>query len=263
MQLAQEIIGDRKMGTSQSSNGSPSNVPMVPPWAAPNSPIAEPGRFGPARRNLGNFMGGGQASSMRKGIGQYIKKGYGGSKTATSRLSGTTQKATTLFNALGSEQNPFTQSGGALDPILLTGKSAEEVMDAIVEVVAPVDGTQDTEASRESVKNALCELLEKFPEADLKNLDDSQRLFALERFVSDDVFRRINLDLGKTILSKAPNATLGLSRLKEIRDYVRQTVAESFRKNINERTPLTSDQIKNIVDNSIRETFEVFEGYAE
>ncbi|MFV5407170.1 hypothetical protein VXQ92_21160, partial [Acinetobacter sp. 228] len=106
-------------------------------------------------------------------------------------------------------------------------------------------------------------LLEKFPEADLKNLDDSQRLFALERFVSDDVFRRINLDLGKTILSKAPNATLGLSRLKEIRDYVRQTVAESFRKNINERTPLASDQIKNIVDNSIRETFEVFEGYAE
>lgn len=247
------------MGTSQSSKGSPSNVPMVPAWAAPNASIAESGRFGPARRNIGNFMGDGQPSSMRKGVGQYVKKGYGGSKTATSRMAGTVQKASTFFDAL----SPSSQNGSAIDPVLLAGKSADEVMDAIVEVVAPIDGTQDTEASRESVKNALCELLEQFPNADLANLDDTQRLFALEKFVADDVFRRIYLDLGQIIQSKAPNITTGLSRLKEIKDYVKETVAASFRKNNQSGIPLVSNQIKSIVNNAIQETFTVFEEYAE
>lgn len=247
------------MGTSQSSKGSPSNVPMVPAWAAPNAPIAESGRFGPARRNIGSFMGDGQSSSMRKGVGQYVKKGYGGSKTATSRMAGTVQKASTFFDAL----SPSSQNGPAIDPVLLAGKSADEIMDAIVEVVAPIDGTQDTEASRESVKNALCELLEQFPNADLANLDDTQRLFALEKFVADDVFRRIYLDLGQIIQSKAPNITTGLSRLKEIKDYVKETVAASFRKNNQSGIPLVSNQIKSIVNNAIQETFTVFEEYAE
>lgn len=247
------------MGTSQSSKGSPSNVPMVPSWAAPNAPIAEPGRFGPARRSIGNFMGDGQRSSMRKGIGQYIKKGYGGSKTATTRMAGTVQKASTFYDAL----SPLAQDGQVRDPLLLAGKSADEIMDAIVEVVAPTDGTQDTEASRESVKNALCDLLEQYPDADLTNLDDKQRLYALEKFVSEDVFRRINLDLWKTIQSKAPNVTVAMSRLKEIKDYVKETVAASFRKSTQNGIPIVSGQIKEIVNNAIQETFIVFEEYAE
>ncbi|QZD33511.1 hypothetical protein ABEKA_3255 [Acinetobacter lwoffii] len=247
------------MGTSQSSKGSPSNVPTAPSWVAPNSPIAESGRFGPARRNIASFMVDGQSSSMRKGVGQYIKKGYGGSKTATSRMAGTVQKASTFFDAL----NPTTQAGAVIDPVLLAGKSADEIMDAIVEVVAPIDGTQDTESSRDSVKNALCELLEKFPNADLANLDDTQRIYALEKFVADDVFRRIYLDLGQIIQSKAPNMTIGLSRLKEIKDYVKETVAASFRKNTQNGIPLISNQIKSIVSTAIQETFSVFEDYAE
>ena len=65
------------MGTSQSSNGSPSGVPMVPPWAEPNAPISESGRFGSAKRNLGEFIGNGNKGSMQRGIGQYIKKDMG------------------------------------------------------------------------------------------------------------------------------------------------------------------------------------------
>ncbi|HEO1792095.1 TPA: hypothetical protein VAM27_000965 [Acinetobacter baumannii] len=174
-------------------------------------------------------------------------------------MAGTVQKASTFFDAL----NPSAQNGSVIDPVLLAGKSADEIMDAIVEVVAPIDGTQDTEASRESVKNALCELLEQFPNADLANLDDTQRLFALEKFVADDVFRRIYLDLGQIIQSKAPNVTIGLSRLKEIKDYVKETVAASFRKNTQTGIPIVSNQIKSIVNNAIQETFIVFEEYAE
>lgn len=291
------------MGTSQSSNGSPSGVPMVPPWvpdiplppqsadgadagaepgvpgdgaAAPPSPqnagaappqtnpIAPARRFSGANRNMGDFAKRGDRANMRRGLGQYIKKGYGGSATATRRMGGTAQAAQSLYSALsGGTANPFAAPGGALDPALTAGRSANEVMDAVVEAVCPIDGTQDAEASRTSIKDALADVLNQYPDADLLNLQQEQRELAIERFVSADVFRRIDLDLGKSIRDKAPNAVTGLGRLKEVREYVRETVAASFRRLREAGQRLVAGRITAVVQSAIREAFQVFEGYAE
>jgi hypothetical protein len=80
--------------------------------------------------------------------------------------------------------------GSPLDPALLAGRSVQEVMDAVVEAVRPIDGTQDAEATRAAIRDALSELLTRFPEADLLNLDPEQRSFAIERYSAIDVFRR-------------------------------------------------------------------------
>jgi hypothetical protein len=285
------------MGTSQSSSGSPSGVPMVPPWvpdlplpappaegeppdAAPEQsepvdpaprteprqpiPVAPARRFLGANRNLGDYARSGDGASMRRGVGQYVKKGYGGSVTATRRMGGTAQAAQALYSALSSgPENPYTAPGSPLDPALTAGRSADDVMDAVVEAVRPVDGTQDAEASRTSIKDALSDVLKQFPDADLRDLKQEQRDLAIERFVAGDVFRRIDLDLGKTIREKSPNAATGLGRLKEIREYVRETVAASFRKLREVGQVLVAGKITRIVQNALRETFQVFEGYAE
>ncbi|NQY00416.1 MAG: hypothetical protein HRT70_04675 [Flavobacteriaceae bacterium] len=293
------------MGTSQSSNGSPSGSPMVPPWTpdipssqqpdagvdgdtpdnAPDtsttppadgnesssgqegnkdSPIAPPSRFGGARRSMGDYARTGDSSSMKKGLGQYVRKGYGGSATATRRLAGTAITAQSLFSALSTgDNNRYSGEGSALDPAALSGKTAYEVMDIIVEAVAPVDGTQDTEASRESIKDALADLLNAYPNANLNDLSAEQKELAIERFVSGDVFRRIDLDLGKCIREKARNTSSALGRLKEIKDYVRETVYSAFRSLKEIGHVITNNTVVGIVQNSIRETCEVFEGYAE
>ena len=291
------------MGTSQSSNGSPSGVPMVPPWVpdiplppqptegadagaesggsddgaqppsskpdsgvAPTQPIpvAPARRFSGANRNLGDFAKRGDQGSMRRGLGQYVKKGYGGSATATRRMGGTAQTAQALYSALsGGSANPYAAPGGALDPALTAGRSANEVMDAVVEAVCPVDGTQDAEASRTSIKDALADVLNQYPDADLLNLQQEQRELAIERFVSADVFRRIDLDLGKSIRDKAPNFVTGLGRLKEVREYVRETVAASFRRLREAGQRLVAGRITAVAQSAIREAFQVFEGYAE
>jgi hypothetical protein len=77
------------------------------------------------------------------------------------------------------------------------------------------------------------------------------------------VFQRLSLDLGKALLEKAPSATAALSRLKQVKDYVKETVASSFRKLRDAGRRLTSGNIESIVRIALRDTFEVFEGYAE
>jgi hypothetical protein len=103
-------------------------------------------------------------------------------------------------------------------------------MDAVVEAVRPADGTQDAESSRAAIKESLSELLTVFPDADLLNLTDDQRGAAIERFVAIDVYRRAVLDIGKTIQEKAPTASVGLSRLKEVKDYIKQGLHRANRR---------------------------------
>lgn len=285
------------MGTSQSSNGPLGGVPMIPPWvppppdgempdegapppeegkpdgpedspSAPSPPAPVPsapdGRFGPARLNLGKFARTGEANSMRRGLGHYVRKGYGGAGTAVRRSGGTASTAGALYGALtdvavGRPAPP----GSPLDPALLAGRSAQEVINAVVEAVRPVDGTLDAEAGRAAIRDALSELLTRFPEADLLNLSDAQRSFAVERYVAFDVFRRFCLDAGKAIQDKAPSAATALSRLKQVRDYVKETVAAAFRKLRDAGRGITSGRVGRVVRDALRDTYEVFEGYAE
>lgn len=178
-------------------------------------------------------------------------------------MGGTAQTAQALYAALsGGSDTLLPSAGHILDPALLAGKSADDVMDALVEAVRPVDGTQDSEAGRASIKDALAEVLSRFLDADLLNMQQNQRELAIELFVANDVFRRINLDVGRSIREKAPNAAAGLGRLKEVRDYVRQTVSASFRKLKEKGQSLVSGRILQIAQSAIRETFQVFEGYA-
>lgn len=234
-----------------------------PTQTAPRlSPIAPAGRFGGARRNFGNFAHSGDSADMRRGLRHYVGKGYGGGTTAVRRFGGTASTAEAIYGALSNVAGGQPASPGSpLDPVLLEGRSAREVMDAVVEAVRPADGTQDAEAERASTKDALSELLTAFPDADLLNLNEEQRVLATERFVGIDVYRRIQLDLGKTIQEKAPTAAAGLARLKEVKDYVKETVAAAFRKLRANGIRITTGGVNQVVRAALSETFAVFEGY--
>ena len=281
------------MGTSSSSSGSPSGTPMVPPWvpdpvppsgdgpsddgaASPDggdapdqtapapaqpAPIAPPARFGGARTRLGSFARTGSADDMRKGVGHYARKGLGGGGTAVRRFAGTARTAGTLFGALSAAAGQASGPGNKLDPGVLAGRSAAEVMSAVVEAVRPVDGTQDGEASRAAIGKALSELLTQYPDADLLNLSEEQRILAVERFIAWDVFNRFYLDLGKTIQEKAPSATSALSRLKEVRDFITQTVAAEFRKLVGGAAALGSSKVATMARDALGLAIGVFEGY--
>lgn len=280
------------MGTSQSSKGAVGNVPLVPPWAddgneekKPNQPddgnsgdndatpsnptntnvpLAQAGRFKAARTNINSFAKHGDKEKLKKGIGHYIKTGYGGSKTATKRLSRTVNTAGVLFDFLSSISTGQTSSGQPVQNIdiqALKGKDENEITDAIINAVRPIDGDLDSEASQNSIKGAFSELLEKEEEADLLNLTDDQRLFIVEKFITNDIFARFELDLGKNILENAPT-NVAASRLKEAKDYIREAVSAKFREKIT-KDIVTPSSIRNLIKAVLIEAFEIFESYAQ
>jgi len=270
------------MGTSQSSTGSPSGVPLIPPWVPdpevpnddqgngvqPEAPPSQPAPIAPARRfqsarlNLGNFSQTGSSEHMRRGVGHYVQSGLGGTRTATRRFEGTARTADSLYRALAAtaEGRPPVP-GSPLDPEILAGRPAQEIMDSIVEAVRTVDGTQDGEASRKAIRDALSDLLTRFPDADLLNLTEDERSFVVERYVALDVYNRINLDVGKAIQDNAPSPQAALSRLRDVKEYAKETVSAAFRKLRELGQVITSGRVGQIVRSALKETFEVFEEY--
>jgi len=287
------------MGTSKSSSGSPGGVPMVPPWTpdplppsppdgqpnpAPNGspdgnqdagpdgpptpsqpgPIAPVGRFGPSRTSLGRYARSGSGADMRKGLGRYVSKGWGGSKTAAQRLNGTARSAGVLYGALSAlATGQPTVPGAPLDRTVLAGRSANEIMRAVVEAVRPVDGTQDAEATRDAIKNAASELLAKNPDADFLVLSEEDRLFMVERFLANDIFNHLVLDIGQAIQKNAPSISAASARFREIKNYIKQAVFAAFRKIHRSGEALTARRVAAISRQCIQEAMEVFEGGAE
>jgi hypothetical protein len=201
---------------------------------------------------------------MVRGVGHYVAKGLGGSGTATRRFGGTAATAGKLYGALSSASSGrVIDVDRPFDTALLAGRTAGEVMDALVEAVRPTDGTQDAEASRRAIREALSELLNRFPDADLLNLSEAERRFAIERYIAVDVYNRFSLDVGKAIQDNAPDGGSALGRLKEVKDYIKETVSAAFRQLLTARHVLNARRITELTSNALRNTFRVFEDYVQ
>ena len=284
------------MGTSASSAGPGSGVPLVPPWVPPVEPAQPPtgpdglppsdnppapeappqnpqqpvpppvlapqGRFRGTRVNLGRFGGGGDRDSLRKGLGHYVKHGMGGAATGARRMAGTARTAGLLhsvLSALSSGQAPPVPLG--IDPRNLAGRSAREVTDVITEAVRPTDGTQDTEAARAAMYEAQVDLLQQFPNADLAALTAEQIDLMVERYIAHDLCLRIDLDVGQSVMAHAPDAATAIRRLEEIKQYVVQTVAACFRQRRPASTRLDQRSVTSLAQSVLRDALDVFEEY--
>jgi 3-dehydroquinate dehydratase len=107
----------------------------------------------------------------------------------------------------------------------------------------------------------MSDLLSKHPDAHLLDLSDVERDFVIERFTAIDVARRFELDVCKHLFERTATPTVAMARLKQMRAYVIETVAASFRKLKDQGRTLTAGRIARVVQDALRDTFEVFEGY--
>lgn len=279
------------MGTSVSSTGPGPGVRLVPQWvddaegADPTSPadsqngtqgdedeanvrpevptpISPNYRFRGANSNLNQFARYGSASDMRRGLGLYVRNGLGTSRWATQRMAGTARRAGALYGVLNalSTGAPLAVDLG-IDTESLAGHSAREIVDRIVEALIPTDGTQDSEASRSSLFKALSRLINREPTADLVALTLDQIELAIELFISEDICRRIDLDVGVAVMENAPSVITALNRIEEMYRYVRHVVALSFRHRVLNSRRLTQRNVTGLVSGIIRNVFRTFESY--
>jgi len=280
------------MGTSGSSTGSPSGTPLIPPWVSdPDivdnpettptdssgdtddvdqnqnpqvfpSEVAPAARFRGTRINFGSYAKSGDQKNLRRGLGHYVRTGYGGKESAIGRFKGTAHTAGAIFSTLSTlATQPDSFDGTALDTSILKDKTARQIVGTIISIIKPADGTQDTESSRNAANNAFSELLDKYPDADLFDLTIDQRLDVTDFFIGNDIFNRVWLDVGKSVQDNAPTAGIALQRLKDMKQYIKSEVARVFRDEKSTNTRWTAEAVQRLANDVIAKTISIFEDY--
>lgn len=279
------------MGTSASSKGPGSGVSFDPPWldditlplpdeVAPEgdqepiesneqpNPAVEQAETAPLRRfqnariRLSNFVRTGDQGSFRGAVGHYSRTGMEGARRAAQRMRASTRSAANLFGFLQSTRN-------GTDPDINTwvasltgrGASAQEIIDEIIQRVAPQGGSPDETSLRDSMAQAMQDLLENQPNADLLHLEDGDIWFLIESFLGHEVFSRLCLDIGQVFENSSLSPLDRVVRMKEMRDYLKAEVITQV-EHLRQLAPTAAatDQLRTILQTALRNTFSVYEG---
>jgi hypothetical protein len=184
------------MGTSASSQGPVGGVPFDPPWLdnivpsqpsddathddqgnadsdqgnnQPEQPLHPPpllpelapkARFGGARRNIGEFVRSGKENSFRKAVGHYSRSGMGGARNVARRMRSSTRTGASLFGLLQvARERTDSAVNDWVESLTARNASTQEVADEIIRRVAPIGGSLDEAVCRESMAQAIEDLL--------------------------------------------------------------------------------------------------------
>lgn len=284
------------MGTSSSSTGPVGGVPFDPPWLddignpqsdggaqddgqgngdsqnvgqegnGPQEPaqppdLAPPRRFRNARRELGVFARTGNQESFRKAIGHYSRTGMGGARNAASRMRASTRSAANFFGVLQSARegsdptiNQWVSSLAKRHP------SAQDVIDEIIRQVAPSGGNLDEASFRESMAQAMYDLMEEYPDIDLLHMGDDDIWTVIESFLGYEAFSRLCFDIGQIFESSTLSPRDRVTRMNEMQEYLKAELfaqIEELRKTT-QNPP--SEQLHALLQDAVQNTFLVYEG---
>lgn len=279
------------MGTSSSSSGPGAGVSFDPPWLSSvaseiGSPleqisgdgaqqeqppqqaepvvqpsgIAPPRRFGNARRYMGEYASGGDRAALKKSLGSYSRKGMGGASNVASRMKTSTSAGAGLFNFLQGVRD--SSDAGVRDWVnQLTSKnlSAYEVADQIIDQVISTGGSLEEESCRDSMAQAMSDLLTINPDINLVNMDNDSIWTVLELFMANEAFNRINLDIGQLFESSKYSPREAVSRMNEMRDYLKSEISAQMQELRKDTSNPTKAEMNSLLQAAIKITFEVFE----
>jgi hypothetical protein len=279
------------MGTSSSSSGPGAGVPFDPPWlnsvasevgapfeqisgegpqpmqnqvqaepVAQPAGVAPPRRFGNARRYMGEYVSSGDRRSLKKALGSYSRKGMGGASNVASRMRASTSAGAGLFNFLqGVRDSSDTRVRDWVNQLTAKNLSAYEVADEIIDQVISTGGSLEEESCRDSMAQAMSELLTINPDIDLVNMDNDSIWTVMELFMANEAFNRLNIDIGQLFESSKYSPKEAVFRLNEMREYLKSEISVQIQELRTNVTNPTKAEINNLLQTAIKVTFEVFE----
>lgn len=278
------------MGTSTSSSGPGAGVPFDPPWldaldgddgggaTAPtnddasddgNSPsnereelgdVAPPRRFANARRELGAYARSGSKEALGKALGHYSKTGMGGAKRTAARMHVSTRTAAGLVSFLQAARDGSDVGVSEwVSALIASNPSAQDVINEVIRQVTSTGGSLEEESCKDSMAQAMAELMEMQPDVDLLKMGNSDIWTLVELFLTNEACNRLQLDIGQLFESSKLAPREVVVRLNDMRDYLKAELSAQMRSlQMKSKNP-TTKQLEVLMQNAIQNTFYVYE----
>ena len=255
------------MGTSTSSKGPGAGVPLDPAWLDDVVPeddgnntvdiLSQSRRFSQARRYMSDYTRTGSEDDLRKSLGHYSRSGMSGSKYVSHRMRLSTSVGSKLYDALHSTRDDeASELFKKIDEFKKNGASAERIIDLIARYTCPNGGSLDEISTVNSTTSALAQLLKKYPEIDFQNLSDDQIWELMGLYLGNEVFSRIQMDIGQTFEKNDVSVTDRVLKMNKMRSFIQIEISVQLNKvRAENKSPISIDQI---LEKTIQELFYIY-----
>lgn len=272
------------MGTSTSNPGPSDRQPLLPSWALPpdtgnatepnesenqapdnedqsvNSPPTPPVTWQMAKASMSRFASSGERNSLSRAGRDYVGA-KGGRRAAAQAASTGKSVALKVGGFLSTVASVGIRT--ALDEFGLghmVGRSAPEVLAALIDVLAPAGATLQEAAARKAAGDVLEKLYEDYiaktgDVTALESLDKQGITSAIEASVAGYIYILWLDELGLSIETKAISPLKAVSLERDVKVYVRERV----RLELSEQDPVSIDWNgpagRNIIDTVFQEAY--------
>ncbi len=229
-----------------------------------NDNIYTPNHWSSAKTSASNYASG-RSNDYRKPVSNHVKAAGGGKAAAKSARAG---KAT--VGSFANFLSGVTKSGihQVLSDykIAYEGRKVEDVLNDIVNIIAPVPATKEDAVARNAFLEVMGYLYENIEMnggdiESLNNLTPETCNDIISKYLSSYIYNRFLKDLGSRFDNKAMNINDICKKEKDIRDYIEGKVNSSFGKYNGNNKVFDSQKIQREAGKIYKDCYEVIEDY--
>ena len=183
----------------------------------------------------------------------------GGSSRLAKRMQTSTHLASSLALMLdGGSLDTRREDSKWLIELTSSNSSVQQIIDTVVNRLAPETGNLDEESCRDSLAKALTDALEKNEELDLGDLSKEEVKKIVGNFLSYEAYNRLMLDIGQMFERSNISPVQSVRLRKEIREYLKAELERQLQKCWTD-SDLTPKQMNEVMQKTVENTFKVYE----
>jgi signal recognition particle GTPase len=187
-----------------------------------------------AKTSMSRYTSGNAGQNGIKNVISKYVKGYGDAKGAAKYA----QSAIRTTIKIGKIFNGISRNGIARvlneHKILTDGRKPKEILNDIINLLAPTSGVNDDSVARKALINTMSIIYEKFDDERkdislLDSLDNDIAEILIIKYIEIFIYERLIHDVGSRIEKNAANSSTAASIEKDLKDYIESKVSTTLR----------------------------------
>ena len=182
-------------------------------------------------------------------------------RNTAARLRTSTRSAAGLISLLQTARDGSDPriNHGWVSSLIARNPSAQDVINEVIQQVTTSGGSLEEESCKDSMAQAMSELMEIQPDIDLLNMNDGDIWTLVEFFLSHEACSRIQLDIGQLFESSRLAPREVVARINDMRDYLKAELSAQMRSLRQANGNPSSRQLESMMQQALQNTFSVYE----
>ena len=189
--------------------------------------------WGPAKSSMSRYASGNAGNNgKRNAVSNYVKS-HGGSQNAARSAKSAIRTTISIGDFFGGvKQKGITQVLNDFQ-IPIEGRKPKEILNDIVNVLAPTPNLNDDSVARKALVNTMSIIYEKFDDEKkdislLDSLDSDISKILITKYIETFIYERLIHDVGSRIEKKAENSNAAAKIEKELKEYIETKVSTTL-----------------------------------